>query len=100
MVVTILFYCLGFYFLNCSKNYAIRFQRKMDRPQDETAKSEKRKIPPLLQKILAVDVQLTKKFVSFSLNFVPIRSLKTHCKFLEVSVMRSSFCFVFQMIRN
>lgn len=58
----------------------------MDRQQGETAKAEKRQIPPLLGKLLALDVQLTKKFVSFSLNFVPIRSLKTHCKFLEVSI--------------
>lgn len=45
---------------------------------------EKRKIPPAIQKLLAIDVEMTKRFVSFSLNFVPIRSLKTHCKFLEV----------------
>lgn len=77
---------IGFCILFCSKNCYIWFQRKMDRPQGGTAKSEKRKVPPLLEKILAVDVQLTKKFVSFSLNFVPIRSLKTHCKFLEVSI--------------
>lgn len=48
--------------------------------------NEKRNIPKPIQKLLAYDVELTKKFVSFSLNFVPIRSLKTHCKFLEVSV--------------
>lgn len=45
---------------------------------------EKRDIPPFLEKILALDVEWTKKFVSFSLNFVTVRSLKTHCKFLEV----------------
>lgn len=49
-----------------------------------TRMEEKRNIPQPIQKILALDVELTKKFVSFSLNFVPIRSLKTHCKFLEV----------------
>lgn len=47
---------------------------------------EKREIPPFLEKLLALDVEWTKRFVSFSLNFVPIRSLKTHCKFLEVSI--------------
>lgn len=47
--------------------------------------SERRQIPPLLEKILALDVEWTKRFVSFSLNFVPIRSLKTHCATLEVS---------------
>lgn len=63
-------------------------QSKMDRSHSEKGRSEKRQIPPLLGKILALDVQLTKKFVSFSLNFVPIRSLKTHCKFLEVSIIQ------------
>lgn len=51
----------------------------------KTRLDEKRNIPQPLQKLLALDVDLTKRFVSFSLNFVPIRSLKTHCKFLEVS---------------
>lgn len=55
----------------------------MDRSQKKAA--EKRTIPPFVEKILALDVEWTKRFVSFSLNFVPIRSLKTHCKFLEVS---------------
>lgn len=45
---------------------------------------DKRQIPPAIQKLLAYDVEMTKRFVSFSLNFVPIRSLKSHCKFLEV----------------
>uniref|UniRef100_U5EUT2 Putative presqualene diphosphate phosphatase n=1 Tax=Corethrella appendiculata TaxID=1370023 RepID=U5EUT2_9DIPT len=44
-----------------------------------------RNIPPALQKLLEWDVKLTKQFVSFLMNFVPIRSLKTHCKFLEYS---------------
>lgn len=52
---------------------------------------EKRDIPVPIQKLLAFDVELTKRFVSFSLNFVPIRSLKTHCKFLEVSAFQF-FC--------
>lgn len=45
---------------------------------------EKRSVPPILEKVLALDVEWTKRFVSFSLNFVPIRSLKAHCKLLEV----------------
>lgn len=45
---------------------------------------EKRQIPPIVQKLLDLDVEWTKRFVSFSLHFVPVRSLKTHCKFLEV----------------
>lgn len=49
---------------------------------------EKRQIPPVVQKLLAYDVEMTKRFVSFSLNFVPVRSLKTHCKFLEVCTNR------------
>lgn len=54
-------------------------------PKTRLDDSEKRNIPVPIQKLLAYDVELTKKFVSFSLNFVPIRSLKTHCKFLEVN---------------
>lgn len=54
-------------------------------PKTRLDDREKRSIPVPIQKLLAYDVELTKKFVSFSLNFVPIRSLKTHCKFLEVS---------------
>ncbi|XP_055628931.1 polyisoprenoid diphosphate/phosphate phosphohydrolase PLPP6 [Toxorhynchites rutilus septentrionalis] len=46
---------------------------------------EDRKLPPALKKILALDVVLTKRFVSFMLNFVPFRSLRTHCKVLEYS---------------
>lgn len=56
----------------------------MEGRQQNTA-TEQRNIPPFLRKLLALDVEWTKRFVSFSLNFVPIRSLKTHCKFLEVS---------------
>lgn len=52
---------------------------------DQDANEEKRNIPPFVQKLLILDVELTKRFVSFSLNFVPIRSLKTHCKLLEVN---------------
>lgn len=47
--------------------------------------TEKRNIPPVIQKILEKDVQLTKQFVCFLLNFMPIKSLQRHCKFLEVS---------------
>lgn len=46
--------------------------------------NEKRDIPPMIKKLLAIDVELTKKFVAFSLNFLPMRSLKTNCKLLEV----------------
>lgn len=49
--------------------------------------SDKRKIPVPIRKILAYDVELTKKFVAFSLNFVPVRSLKLHCTFLEVNFL-------------
>lgn len=48
--------------------------------------TEKRNIPPVIQKILEKDVQLTKQFVCFLLNFMPIKSLQRHCKFLEVSI--------------
>ena len=60
-------------------------------PKTRLSDDDKRKIPAPVQKLLALDVEMTKKFVSFSLNFVPIRSLKAHCKFLEV--IRQSFAF-------
>lgn len=41
-------------------------------------------IPPALKKLLEWDVIMTKQFVSFMLNFVALRSLRTHCKILEV----------------
>ncbi|CAO1415054.1 unnamed protein product, partial [Diamesa serratosioi] len=62
-----------------------------NRPQPATIDSDtrlegdKRIVPQFLQKLLKQDVILTKKFVSFLLNFVQIRSFKTHCKFLEWS---------------
>lgn len=59
-------------------------------PRTRLDDDDKREIPPFVQKVLAVDVELTKKFVSFCLNFVPIRSLRTHCKFLEVGLKLSS----------
>lgn len=46
---------------------------------------EQRKVPPFLEKILELDRNLTKKFVSFLLNLVPMRSLQQHCRFLEIS---------------
>lgn len=49
--------------------------------------TEKREIPPFLKKVLRLDEEWTKRFVSFSLHFVAVRSLKTHCKFLEVSTI-------------
>lgn len=58
---------------------------KMD-PKTRLETDEKRNIPPALQKVLAWDVQLSKRFVSFMLSFLPFRSLKTHCKFLEVNI--------------
>lgn len=45
---------------------------------------ESRILPKPLKKILEWDVKATKQFVSFLLNFVAIKSLKTHCRFLEV----------------
>lgn len=43
-----------------------------------------RNIPPALKKLLEWDVVMTKRFVSFLLNFIALRSLRTHCKILEV----------------
>jgi len=52
---------------------------------DTRLEGEKRIVPAFLKNILKRDVELTKKFVSFLMNFVQIRSFKTHCKFLEWS---------------
>lgn len=49
-----------------------------------TRVEEGRNLPLALRKLLDWDVVVTKKFVSFLLNFVALRSLKTHCRFLEV----------------
>lgn len=46
--------------------------------------SDKRIVHPILRKILETDVILTKKFVGFLLNFLPLQSFKRHCQFLEV----------------
>lgn len=43
-----------------------------------------RSIHPIIKKILDIDKDLSKRLVSFFLNFVPFRSIKKHCKFLEV----------------
>lgn len=49
-----------------------------------TRLEESRNVPEPLKKLLAWDVSITKRFVSFLLNFVALRSLKTHCRVLEV----------------
>lgn len=63
-------------------SFVIRHCSRMD---PKTRLEEKRNVPNWVQKLLSYDVELTKRFVSFSLNFVPVRSIKTHCLFLEVS---------------
>lgn len=60
----------------------------------KTRMDDGRAVPAFVQKALAIDVDLTKRFVSFSLNFVPVRSLKTHCKFLEVNIQGHVFYFL------
>lgn len=42
-------------------------------------------VPPALKKILEQDVKITDRFVSYLLQFASFKSLKIHCKFLEVS---------------
>ncbi|XP_015607992.1 phospholipid phosphatase 6 isoform X2 [Cephus cinctus] len=46
---------------------------------------EKREIPSLLRKILAVDAYLTEQFVRTAEKFLFLRQLKVHSKMLEVS---------------
>lgn len=47
--------------------------------------SEKRQIPTLLRKVLAVDAYLTDELVKFAEKFLPLKQLKVHYKLLEVS---------------
>ncbi|GAB1860393.1 Phospholipid phosphatase 6 [Camponotus japonicus] len=47
--------------------------------------SEKRQIPTLLRKVLAVDAYLTDEFVKLVEKFLPLRQLKVHYKLLEIS---------------
>ncbi|KAG5677486.1 hypothetical protein PVAND_007244 [Polypedilum vanderplanki] len=52
---------------------------------DTRLEGDKRVVPEPLKNLLKKDVEITKRFVAFCLNFVQIRSFKTHCKFLEWS---------------
>lgn len=54
-----------------------------------TRLEESRNVPESLKKLLAWDVSITKRFVSFLLNFVALRSLKTHCRILEVWIVKA-----------
>ncbi|XP_018324184.1 phospholipid phosphatase 6 [Agrilus planipennis] len=47
--------------------------------------ASKRNVPPIIRKILDIDVKLTEKFVLWANQFVPLRSLRTHYKILEIS---------------
>ncbi|XP_014354811.1 phospholipid phosphatase 6 isoform X1 [Papilio machaon] len=49
------------------------------------ATEDKRQVPPMLQKVLRYDVQITKKFVELALKTTALRSLRNHAKFLEIS---------------
>lgn len=58
---------------------------QMDSVDNKTRMEGGRNIPPALKKLLEWDVIVTKRFVSFMLNFIALRSLRTHCKILEYS---------------
>jgi hypothetical protein len=57
----------------------------------------KRQVPPVLKKLLAWDADVTKKFVSFLLNFVQVRSFARHCKLeaagMQIPSILMSICF-------
>ncbi|RZC40789.1 PAP2 domain containing protein, partial [Asbolus verrucosus] len=46
---------------------------------------EKREVPPALKKLLKFDAELTKKFVLWANQFLPLRSLRIHYKALEIT---------------
>jgi len=52
--------------------------------------SEKRQVPTLLKKTLAVDAYLTNEFVQLIEKFLPLRQLKVHYRLLEVRLSISS----------
>lgn len=45
----------------------------------------KRQVPPMLQKVLRYDVQVTKKFVEMALKVTALRSIRNHSQLFEVS---------------
>jgi len=56
--------------------------------------SEKRQVPTLLKKTLAVDAYLTNEFVQLIEKFLPLRQLKVHYRLLEVRLSISSAIFI------
>ncbi|KAJ8950654.1 hypothetical protein NQ318_010855 [Aromia moschata] len=47
--------------------------------------SEKRKVPETIKKILELDAVITKRFVAWGNSLLPLRTLRTHYKGLEIS---------------
>jgi hypothetical protein len=50
-------------------------------------KEEKREVPSILRKILAIDAYLTNVFVNWTDQFLFLRQFKRHHKFLEVGII-------------
>jgi len=50
-------------------------------------KEEKREVPSILRKILAVDAYLTNAFVNWTDQFLCLTQFKRHHKFLEVGII-------------
>ncbi|XP_044270372.1 phospholipid phosphatase 6 [Tribolium madens] len=49
------------------------------------SESGKRQVPPAMKKILNLDAEITKRFVLWANQFLPLRSLRIHYKALEIT---------------
>ncbi|EZA58792.1 Presqualene diphosphate phosphatase [Ooceraea biroi] len=63
----------------------IRFAREKRSTDKRFALSEKRQVPSLLRKVLAVDAYLTDELVKLTEKFLPLKQLKVHYRVLEIS---------------
>lgn len=58
--------------------------------------SEKRRVPTLLRKVLAVDAYLTDEFVKLTEKLLPLKRSKVHYRLLEVRLIDSLVGFTFR----
>ncbi|EFA00398.1 polyisoprenoid diphosphate/phosphate phosphohydrolase PLPP6 [Tribolium castaneum] len=49
------------------------------------SESSKRQVPPAMKKLLSLDAEITKRFVLWANQFLPLRSLRIHYKALEIT---------------
>ncbi|KAJ3661186.1 hypothetical protein Zmor_005595 [Zophobas morio] len=49
------------------------------------SQAEKREVPPAIKNILKADIEISKRFVLWANQFLPLRSLRIHYKALEIT---------------